>query len=105
MDAACPLVNMQWGFRAGRSTVSALLSTATHWFELLDAGKDIYAVFFDYRKAFDTVPHRPLLKKLVALNLKGHVIHWIADYLTSRTQQVVVEGETSKVADVLSGVE
>ena len=32
------------------------------------------------------------------------MIQWIADYLTLRTQQVVVEGETSKVADVLSGV-
>ena len=50
------------------------------------------------------MPHRPLLEKLVALDLNRHVIQWIADYLTSRTQQVVVEGEISKVANVLSGV-
>ena len=104
MDDICPLSDAQWGFRAGRSTTSALLSTTSHLFELLEAGKDICAIFFDYRKAFDTVPHRPLLQKLVSLNLNIFLIQWIADYLTSRTQQVVVEGESSMVEDVLSGV-
>ena len=103
LDVACPLVDTQWGFRAGRSTISALLSTVTHWLEILDAGMDICAVFFDYRKAFDSVPHQPLIEKLVAPGLNRHVVQWIADYLTSRTLQVVVEGEISKVADVLSG--
>ena len=74
LDLACPLVDTQWGFRAGRSTISALLSTVTHWFEILDAGMDICTVFFDYRKAFDTMPHQPLLEKLVALDLNRHVI-------------------------------
>ena len=75
-----------------------------HWFELIDTGKDICAYSLINKKAFDTVPHRPLFEKLVALNLNRHMIQWIADYLTLRTQQAVVEGETSKSADVLSGV-
>ena len=104
LDENCPLSDSQWGFRAGRSTVSALLSTTSNWFELLEAGKDICAIFFDYRKAFDTVPHRPLLQRLTSLNLNRFLIQWIADYLTSRTQQVVVEGETSSMENVLSGV-
>ena len=44
----------QWGFRAGRSTVSALLFTTSDWFSLLDAGQSVCAVFFDYQKAFDS---------------------------------------------------
>ena len=104
LDKTCPLSNTQWGFRTGRSTISALLATINHWLELREAGKDICAVFFDYRKAFDTVPHRPLLEKLTSLNVNNFLIQWIADYLTSRTQQVVVEGETSEVVKVLSGV-
>ena len=90
--------------RAGRSTVSALLATTSHWFSLLEAGEEICVVFYDYRKAFDSVPHRPLLCKLKSLEMSSHVIRWVADYLTSRSQCVVVEGVSSGVAKVLSGV-
>ena len=72
--------------------------------ELLESGKDICAVFFDYHKAFDSVPHQPLLQKLISLNLNQFVIQWITDYLTLRMQQIDVEGESSMVEDVLSGV-
>ena len=56
------LANSQWGFRSGRSTVTALLSVTHDWFSALECGKEVCAVFFDYRKAFDSVPHQPLLK-------------------------------------------
>lgn len=62
------LSDHQLRFRAGRSTVAALLSTILAWHEELDDGNDICAVFFDYCKAFDSVPHLPLIKKLVDLN-------------------------------------
>ena len=87
LDELCPLSVRQCGFRAGRSITSALLSTTSHWFELIEAGKDICAVFFDYHKAFDLVPHQPFLHKL-----NQFLINWIADYLTLRMQQVVIEG-------------
>ena len=61
-------------------------------------------MFFDYRKAFDSVPHRPLLNKLRSLDMNCYILRWIADYLTSRSQCVVVEGDRSDVARVLSGV-
>ena len=70
LDELCPLTNAQWDFRA---TTSAVLSTTSHWLELLEAGKDIYAVFFDRCQAFDTVPHRPL-QKPISLNLNGFLI-------------------------------
>ena len=47
------LSNSQWGFRSGRSTVTALLSVTHDWFSALECGKEVCAVFFDYRKAFD----------------------------------------------------
>ena len=54
-----PLSDSQWGFQNGRSTVSALLLTIHHWLQLMESGKDVCAVFLNYRKAFDSVPHAP----------------------------------------------
>ena len=85
-------------------TVGALLATTSHWFSLLEEGNEICAVFYDYRKAFDSVPHRPLLNKLKSLDVSCHILRWVADYLTSRSQCVVVEGDNSDVTQVLSGV-
>ena len=104
LNEAHLLSDSQWGFRYGRSTVTALLSTLTSWLSILESGMDICAVFFDYRKAFDSVPHRPLLEKLSHLSLSTHLTCWIADYLSCRTQRVVVDGASSRASPVLSGV-
>ena len=70
--------------------VFPLLSTTSDWLTMLESGKDICAVFFDYRKAFDSVPHRPLMEKLSSLGLNVYLMKWITEYLTNRSQQVVV---------------
>ena len=78
----------QWGFRAGRSTIGALLATTSHWFSLVltfGRRKEICAVFYDYHKAFDSMPHRPLVNKLKTLYVSSYVLRWVADYLTYKT--------------------
>ena len=62
------------------------------------------AVFFDLRKAFDTVPHRPLLDKLRSFGIDSHLISWIYSYLTERKQHVVCDGVLSSNISVLSVV-
>ena len=63
-EVHCPIFAMQWGFSCGKSTTGALVAATNEWNKLMDSGLDICAVFFDYSKAFDTVPHRLLLQKL-----------------------------------------
>ena len=99
-----PLSGNQWGFQAGKSTISALLGTCHSWLEILEKGEEVEAVFFDFKKAFDTVPHEALLRKLNEIQLDGILIRWIRSYLTDRMQQVVVNGATSDMLPVLSGV-
>ena len=59
---------------------------------------------FDLTKAFDLVPHRQLIAKLEAIGLNVYLINWIQNYLTHRTQSVVLNGASSQPLPVLSGV-
>ena len=99
-----PLSDCQWGCRPGRSTVTALLSTTHCWFQDLDSGKEISATFLDFKKAFDSVPHAPLIEKLQGTGLHPQLLKWLTDYLSSRKQQIVVNGESSSRCSVSSGV-
>ena len=62
------------------------------------------AVFLDYRKAFDSVPHAPLMKKLQDIGLHTNLLAWLFDYLTLRKQQVVVDRAISSQVTVASRV-
>jgi len=61
-------------------------------------------VLLDFSKAFDTVAHNKLLVKLVHYGIRSNIHKWITTWLTSRTQRLLVEGYTSSLKNVLSGV-
>ena len=61
-------------------------------------------VYFDFAKAFDTVPHRRLLKRLGCYGIKGSVLNWITEFLNEITQIVNVNGTLSSKGKVISGV-
>ena len=61
-------------------------------------------IFFDIKKAFDSVPHRPLMEKLSIIGINPYLLQWITDYLSDRTQFVGVNGVSSATQPVLSGV-
>ena len=90
------LSNCQWGFQPGRSTVSVLLDTTYSWFQHLEWVEEVGAVFFDFRKAFDSVPHLLLLSKLDAIGLDPDIVSWIHNYLAERHQFVVFNGVSSE---------
>ena len=94
----------QWGFRPERSAVTALLSVLHEWFLTLEDGNEVCAIFLDYKKAFDIIPHRPLLDKLMYLGFNEYILRWVTSYLTCRSQRVVVNGESSSQVPVVSGV-
>ena len=69
--------NKPFVFLSGRSIVLQLLIVLSIWTEILESrgGKDV--VYFDFKKAFDKVPHQQLLKKVEAYSICGNVIQWI----------------------------
>ena len=75
-----------------------------NWTKALDEGYGLDVVYLDYRKAFDSVPHRRLIEKLKTFGIKGKLIHWLDNFLTSRTMKVGLRGTFSQLLEVLSGV-
>lgn len=69
-----------------------------------DAKKQTDLVILDFSKAFDTVPHKKLLRKLNNYGIDGKINKWIENFLTQRQQRVIVEGESSSSCSVESGV-
>ena len=65
---------------------------------------EVGTVFFDLKKAIDTVPHKPLLNKLVSMGLDYHILQRLGNYLYNRQQKVVVNGEASSSLPVLSSI-
>ena len=104
LQSVSPLASQQWGFRSKRSTVSALLDAVNNWQQTLDNCKEICAIFFDLRKAFDSVPHSLLLNKMKSLGFDDHIMKWTFSYLCNRQQYVVLNGKQSSAKPVLSGV-
>ena len=64
----------------------------------------ILGLFFDLSKAFDLVDHLVLLEKLHLCGIRGNAYNWIKSYLTSRPQQVVLNGVKSETMLNNSGV-
>ena len=80
-----PISQRQWGFMSSQSTVSALIMVVDDCSQALDEGHEVCVVFFDVRKAFDTVPHLPLIQTMDKLGLDKYFLRWIRNYLLQRT--------------------
>ena len=94
----------QHGFRSGLSCVTQLLEVIDDWTKMLDERKSIDVIYFDFQKAFDTVPHERLLEKLHSYGIRGKILRWIRDFLTNRKQRVILNGQCSKWTNVTSGI-
>jgi hypothetical protein len=82
----------QHGFVKGRSCLTNLLQSFEEWTRALDEGYGVDVIYLDFRKAFDSVPHRRLLKKLKKCGLPDSYLKWINQFLTQRKMKVSVNG-------------
>ena len=104
MEANNLFTDHQFGFRKGHSCTTQLIEVLDTWTNSLDSKSDVDVIYFDFQKAFDTVPHRRLLKKLEAYGVKGKVHRWISEFLKERKQRVVLNGKYSSWMDITSGI-
>ena len=98
------LSTKQWGFRNLHSTVLALLNSSNNWYINIDKGDTNGVIFLDIKKAFDTIDHRILLKKLSHYGVSEDSLLFIKSYLINRTQCCSVNGKLSSIRQISYGV-
>ena len=97
------LSDNQNGFRKNYSTTKSIVELNDIIFENMNNGKVTAAAFIDLRKAFDTVDHSILLKKLDKMGIKNDMFNWCKNYLTNRKQRTLVNGKNSEYLDIVCG--
>ncbi|MES9974559.1 MAG: reverse transcriptase domain-containing protein, partial [Candidatus Thiodiazotropha sp.] len=98
------LSQRQHGFRPNHSCLTNLLCFMDSLTQAYDNREVSDAIFFDFAKAFDRVPHRPLLYKLYSYGIRGALLKWIQSFLTNRSFCVKIGDLSSSTAPVKSGV-
>ena len=94
----------QYGFREDHSTELAALELVDRIHLDLDKRKYPIAIYMELSKAFDTLDHNILLNKLKYYGVKNTELSWFQSYLTERSQYVEINGITSNVLTISTGV-
>ena len=94
----------QYGFREKHSTYLALLNIIDYITEQLDSKAFTIGIFIDLSKAFDTIDHTILLKKLDNYGIRGIALDWFKSYLSNRMQSVEISGQVSSLKAITCGV-
>ena len=95
--------NRQFGFRTKHSTIDALVELVE---KIRINCRNVKAISFylDLKKAFDTIEHDILLKKLENTGIRGPALSWVTTYLKGRQQRVNVNGACSSWKSIVCGV-
>ena len=81
-----------------------LLAFLEAWTRILDSGNAVDAIYLDFRKAFDTIPHKRILAKLEGYGVTSKCLAWINAFLVARKQRIIINGHESSWEDVTSGI-
>ena len=98
------LYNYQSGFRKNHSTDSCLTFLHDKILKDFDKGLMTGMILVDLQKAFDTIDHDILLKKLSAIGFSNHTICWFKSYLSNRLFRVNLENCYSDHSNITCGV-
>ena len=94
----------QFGFQKNKCTSDAILEFLENVNDSFNENKYYLAIFLDFSKAFDTICHDILLKKLEHMGFRGPIYHWIKSFLSNRKQFVHIGDSSSATLDTKMGV-
>ena len=85
------LYDKQFGFQTVHSTYHAIAQMVDQIYEAFEKNEYNLGVFIDLSKAFDTVDHSVLLRKLELYGITDRNYAWIKSYLSNRLQYIQVD--------------
>ena len=94
----------QYGFLKNHSTEYAAMELTDKVLKDSDEKNISLAIFMHLSKAFDTLDHNILIKKLAHYGINGTPLEWFTSYLTGRSQYVEIDGVSSNVLSLSTGV-
>ena len=98
------LYDGQYGFREKHSTSLALMELIEDITDNYDRNNFTIGVFIDLKKAFDTINHNILIKKLSYYGIRGKPLQWLESYLLNRKQYVCYNNVESEMSTVVCGI-
>ena len=98
------LYKYQFGFRKNHGTNVALFYMFDKIIKSLEEGQIVMGLFLDFRKAFNTVNHQILLKKMYKYGIRGVVYDWFKSYLSNRKQYVNINKVNSPKLNITCGI-
>ena len=94
----------QYGFRSNHGSNLALISLIDKIVHAQEKNEVVCGIFLDLSKAFDTVNHKILFKKLYKYGVRGLALNWFKSYLSDRSQYVLYNNTSSNNVPVTCGV-
>ena len=94
----------QYGFRKKHSTELACLELTDKFYGSMDKGKITIGIFLDLSKAFNTLNHQILNKKLDFYGVSRQANKLLTNYLSDRTQYVDLDNCKADILNVTTGV-
>ena len=104
LEANNLLCDEQYGFRKNRSTTHSITNLTNSILDAVNKQETCLAVFIDLKKAFDTVNHSILIRKIDQVGIKGDLLRWVDNYLHKRAQRTFANNILSSTAPVICGV-
>ena len=98
------LPTTQFAYRKVLGTCDALLCVSHTLQRALESGQEARIVQIDFSAAFDRVNHPGILYRLCSVGVGGSVLSILTQFLSNRSQLVMVDGCRSKLVDIVSGV-
>ena len=90
-------------YRKGLGTCDTLLCVAHTLLNALEMGQAARIVHIDFSAAFNRVNHQGILFKLYSVGVGGSVLYVLTQFLSNRSQYVMVDGCRNKLVNVVSG--